>query len=143
MDSMGLFLLIPFGLAFVMLFIVCCFADNLKKMCRLPNPLPRYYLGAQLASTHSLTESLSVRGSRHQSNGIPDTCHLLDTSNDSQEALPVGSEPIVDQVNASGQYANEKQAPAQQASTYNVEVYMLPEMPIQSTVITLSTNEKM
>lgn len=44
MESVGLILLIPFCVCFVLLFIVCCCADEIKKMCRMPNQLPQHYI---------------------------------------------------------------------------------------------------
>jgi hypothetical protein len=36
----GLILLIPFCVCFMLLFVVCCFAEELKRMCRMPSQLP-------------------------------------------------------------------------------------------------------
>ncbi|KAK3082866.1 hypothetical protein FSP39_007475 [Pinctada imbricata] len=44
MESLGLILMIPFSVCFLLLFIVCCFADELKKMCRMPSQLPLHYV---------------------------------------------------------------------------------------------------
>lgn len=41
MESLGLILLIPFCVCFILLFVVCCFAEELKRMCRMPSQLPR------------------------------------------------------------------------------------------------------
>jgi hypothetical protein len=40
MESLGLILLIPFCVCFMLLFVVCCFAEELKRMCRMPSQLP-------------------------------------------------------------------------------------------------------
>lgn len=49
MESVGLILLIPFCVCFLLLFIVCCFADEIKKMCRMPNQLPQHYIPSDRA----------------------------------------------------------------------------------------------
>lgn len=49
MESVGLILLIPFFVCFLLLFIVCCFADEIKKMCRMPNQLPQHYIPSDRA----------------------------------------------------------------------------------------------
>lgn len=41
MESLGLILMIPFCVCFILLFVVCCFAEELKRMCRMPSQLPR------------------------------------------------------------------------------------------------------
>ncbi|CAG2212100.1 unnamed protein product [Mytilus edulis] len=41
MESLGLILMIPFCVCFILLFVVCCFAEQLKRMCRMPSQLPR------------------------------------------------------------------------------------------------------
>lgn len=44
-DSLSFALLIPFAICFILVFIVCCFADEIKDICRMPSPLPSSYLG--------------------------------------------------------------------------------------------------
>ncbi|XP_052828793.1 uncharacterized protein LOC128249386 [Octopus bimaculoides] len=41
--SVGMILIIPFGICFILLFLVCCFADEMKKMCILPSQIPLSY----------------------------------------------------------------------------------------------------
>lgn len=45
MESLSLILLVPFSVCFLLLFIVCCFADEIKSMCRMPSQLPQHYYG--------------------------------------------------------------------------------------------------
>lgn len=47
MESLGLILMIPFCVCFMLLFIVCCFAEELKRMCRMPSQLPRSEIEAR------------------------------------------------------------------------------------------------
>lgn len=46
-DSLSFALLIPFAICFALIFVVCCFADEIKDICRLPSPLPSSYLAAE------------------------------------------------------------------------------------------------
>lgn len=43
LESLSFALLIPFSICFVILFLVCCFADKLKQVMCLPSPLPQTY----------------------------------------------------------------------------------------------------
>lgn len=43
-DSLSFALLIPFAICFILIFIVCCYADEIKDICRMPSPLPSNYL---------------------------------------------------------------------------------------------------
>lgn len=64
-DSLSFALLIPFAICFVLIFIICCFADEIKDICRMPSPLPRSYLAPEHVhrSRHN-----SRRRSRHARN---------------------------------------------------------------------------
>lgn len=44
LDSLSFALLIPFTVCFVLLFIVCCFADKMKEIMCLPSQLPPTYI---------------------------------------------------------------------------------------------------
>lgn len=47
LDSLSFALLVPFAVCFILIFVVCCFADEIKDICRLPSPLPSSYIGAE------------------------------------------------------------------------------------------------
>ncbi|KAL4216863.1 hypothetical protein ACF0H5_023327 [Mactra antiquata] len=61
-DSLSFALLIPFAICFILIFLVCCFADQIKDICRMPSPVPASYLAAE----HSRPRRHSRR-SRHRS----------------------------------------------------------------------------
>lgn len=44
LDSISFALLIPFTVCFVLLFLVCCFADKMKQIMCLPSQLPPSYI---------------------------------------------------------------------------------------------------
>lgn len=44
LESLSFALLIPFTVCFILLFIVCCFADKLKQIVCLPSQLPPSYI---------------------------------------------------------------------------------------------------
>ena len=44
LDSLSFALLIPFTVCFVLLFVVCCFADKMKQIMCLPSQLPPSYI---------------------------------------------------------------------------------------------------
>lgn len=44
LESLSFALLIPFSICFVLLFLVCCFADKLKQIICLPSQLPPDYI---------------------------------------------------------------------------------------------------
>ena len=60
LDSLSFALLIPFSVCFVMLFLVCCFADKIKQILCLPNRLPPQYSGR-----HEYGRMRPNRSSRH------------------------------------------------------------------------------
>ena len=43
-ESLSFALLIPFSICFVLVFLVCCFADKVKNMCRFPSAIPSSYV---------------------------------------------------------------------------------------------------
>lgn len=47
LDSLSFALLVPFAVCFILIFVVCCFADEIKDICRLPSPLPSTYIGGE------------------------------------------------------------------------------------------------
>lgn len=61
LDSLSFALLVPFAVCFILIFIVCCYADEIKEICRLPSPLPSTYIGAE----HAYSERRRRHHRRH------------------------------------------------------------------------------
>lgn len=65
-DSLSFALLIPFAICFALIFIVCCFADEIKDICRMPSPLPRSYLAPEHPHGRRYSNRRSLHHSRPQ-----------------------------------------------------------------------------
>ena len=74
LDSLSFALLIPFTVCFVILFLVCCFADKLKRIICLPSQLPTHYIG-----TNDYRRRRSNRDARHflSQNGLLEENRIL------------------------------------------------------------------
>ena len=67
LDSLSFALLVPFAVCFILIFIVCCYADEIKEICRLPSPLPSTYIGAEHSHSHRHRHRRNRRNSeRHE-----------------------------------------------------------------------------
>lgn len=75
LESLSFALLIPFSVCFVLLFLVCCFADKLKQIMCLPNQLPQTYI---VANGHRRRRS-NNRDARHfrSLNSMPEEHRIL------------------------------------------------------------------
>ncbi|XP_060554835.1 uncharacterized protein LOC132715785 [Ruditapes philippinarum] len=69
-DSLSFALLIPFAICFALVFIVCCFADEIKDICRMPSPLPNSYLGVDRSRTNRRVSRNQRRVSRPQNEEV-------------------------------------------------------------------------
>ncbi|XP_045177585.2 uncharacterized protein LOC123537813 [Mercenaria mercenaria] len=69
-DSLSFALLIPFAICFVLVFIVCCFADEIKDICRMPNPLPSSYLAVERARPNRRSSRRQIRQGRPQNEEV-------------------------------------------------------------------------
>lgn len=79
-DSLSFALLISFSICFILIFLVCCFADEIKDICRLPSPLPRSYVGFERTSSQTSRNSRRDRrrrSSQHRSTSSPEDAHNL------------------------------------------------------------------
>lgn len=71
--SVGMILIIPFGICFILLFLVCCFADEMKKMCILPSQIPPSYRSSSpVFNTDRQNESYSALSTLQNNRLNPD-----------------------------------------------------------------------
>lgn len=68
--SVGMILIIPFGICFILLFLVCCFADEMKKMCILPSQIPPSYRSSSPVFNTSRQNESSTESSPRQNNRL-------------------------------------------------------------------------
>ncbi|OWF35882.1 hypothetical protein KP79_PYT03288 [Mizuhopecten yessoensis] len=84
MESLSLILLIPFGVCFFLLFLVCCCAEEIKQMCRMPSQLPLYYVGGDVQHSNRRRSHRS----RTQREGSPNgRFHQIHNMSDSENLL--------------------------------------------------------
>ena len=96
MESLGLILLIPFSVCFVLLFVVCCFADELKKMCRMPNQLPLNYVPEERARNSRRRQRQRSRARYDQHRHFDDAQSLMAnrSRNSSGDSMATDTNPF-------------------------------------------------